>query len=115
MLALLVLEALLSATTTYLVIQAGRDVASGNFIVGDLAWMFAAQATAYACGAVSWVFAEQAGYRAFGRYVLHFARMNRYDTRLLNDKTMREQVQPFLTSETFYILFHLMSDVKGHP
>ncbi len=44
MLALLVLEALLSATTTYLVIQAGRDVASGQFIVTDLAWIFGAPA-----------------------------------------------------------------------
>jgi len=113
MLALLVLEALLSATTTYLVIQAGRDVASGNFIVGDLVWMFAAQTASYVFGAVSWVFAEQAGYRAFGRYVLHFARVNRYDTRLLNDKTMREQVEPFLTGETFYIFFHLMYELEG--
>ena len=113
MLALLVLEALLSATTTYLVIQAGRDVASGNFIVGDLAWIFCAQAASYASGAVSWVFAEQAGYGAFGRYVLQFAHQNRYETRLLNDKAMREQVEPFLTGETFYIFFHLMYELEG--
>src|SRR5438128_4915496 len=68
MLALLVLEALLSATTTYLVIQAGRDVASGQFIVTDLAWIFGAQAASYVSGALSWIFAEQAGYGGFGRY-----------------------------------------------
>jgi len=113
MLALLVIEALLSATTTYLVIQAGRDVASGNFIVSDLVWIFVAQTASYISGAVSWVFAEQAGYRAFGRYVLHFARVNRYETRLLNDKAMREQVEPFLTGETFYIFFHLMYELEG--
>jgi|GEM_PF-629264 len=113
MLALLVLEALLSATTTWLVIQAGRDVASGNFIVSDLVWIFVAQTASYISGAVSWVFAEQAGYRAFGRYVLHFARANRYETRLLNDKAMREQVEPFLTGETFYIFFHLMYELEG--
>src|SRR5919198_141631 len=113
MLALLVLEALLSATTTYLVIQAGRDVAAGQFIVTDLIWIFCAQTASYASGALSWVFAEQAGYGAFGRYVLHFARVNRYETRLLNDKAMREQVEPFLTGETFYIFFHLMYELEG--
>src|SRR5919199_879691 len=113
MLALLVIEALLSATTTYLVIRAGRDVASGYFVVSDLFWIFCAQAASYISGAVSWVFAEQSGYRAFGRYVLHFARLNRYETRLLNDKTMREQVEPFLTGETFYIFFHLMYELEG--
>src|SRR5262249_10392730 len=112
MLALLILEAVLSATTTYLVIQAGRDVASGLFIVSDLVWIFAAQAASYVSGAVSWVFAEQAGYRAFGKYVLNFARLNRHETRLLNDKSMREQVEPFLTGETFYIFFHLMYDLQ---
>src|SRR5262249_49789167 len=84
MLALLVLEALLSAPTTWLVIQAGRGVAAGQFIVSDLVWIFVAQSASYASGAVSWVFAEQAGYRAFGRYILHFSRINRYETRLLN-------------------------------
>src|SRR5262245_10605809 len=113
MLALLVLEALLSATTTYLVIQAGRDVASGFFMVSDLVWIFVAQVASYLCGALSWVFAEQAGYGAFGRYILQFARLNRYDTRLLNDKAMREQVEPFLTGETFYIFFHLMYELEG--
>jgi ABC-type multidrug transport system fused ATPase/permease subunit len=113
MLALLVIEALLSATTTYLVIKAGRDVASGYFVVSDLIWIFCAQAASYVSGAVSWVFAEQAGYRAFGRYMLRFARLNRYETRLLNDKTMREQVEPFLTGETFYIFFHLMYELEG--
>ena len=62
---------------------------------------------------MSWVFAEQAGYRAFGRYVLYFARLNRHETRLLNDKTMREQVEPFLTGETFYIFFNLMYELEG--
>ena len=113
MLALLVLEAVLSATTTYLVIQTGRDVASGYFIVTDLVWIFCAQVASYMSGALSWVFAEQAGYGAFGRYVLQFARLNRYDTRLLNDKAMREQVEPFLTGETFYIFFHLMYELEG--
>jgi len=113
MLALLTLEALLSATTTYLVIEAGRNVASGLFIVSELVWIFCAQAASYASGAVSWVFAEQAGYRAFGRYVLYFARLNRHETRLLNDKTMREQVEPFLTGETFSIFFQLMYELEG--
>jgi ABC-type multidrug transport system fused ATPase/permease subunit len=113
MLALLILEALLSATTTYLVIQAGRDVASGYFIYSELIWIFLAQAASYVSGAVSWIFAEQAGFRAFGRYMLRFARLNRHETRLFNDKTMREQVEPFLTTETFQIFFHFMYELEG--
>jgi ABC-type bacteriocin/lantibiotic exporter with double-glycine peptidase domain len=113
MLALLVLEALLSATTTYLVIKIGRDIANGQFNVLDLVWVFCIQSASYMSGAVSWVFAERAGYRAFGRYVLTFARLNRYETRLLHDKSMREQVEPFLTGETFQIFFHLMYELEG--
>jgi ABC-type multidrug transport system fused ATPase/permease subunit len=113
MLALLILEALLSATTTYLVIKIGRDIANGQFNVIDLVWVFCIQSASYVSGAVSWVFAERAGYRAFGRYVLMFARLNRYETRLLHDKTMREQVEPFLTGETFQIFFHLMYELEG--
>jgi ABC-type multidrug transport system fused ATPase/permease subunit len=113
MLGLLVLEAVLSAATTYLVIKIGRDIAGGQFFVIDLVWVFAAQSASYASGAVSWIFAEQAGYGAFGRYVLRFARLNRNETRLLHDKTAREQVEPFLTGETFYIFFHLMYELEG--
>ena len=36
MLALMSIEAALNATTTYLVIQTGRDVAEGKFIIADL-------------------------------------------------------------------------------
>jgi ABC-type multidrug transport system fused ATPase/permease subunit len=113
MLALLVLEAVLSAATTYLVIKIGRDIANGQFAVIDLVWVFAAQSASYASGAVSWIFAEQAGYGAFGRYVLRFARLNRHETRLLHDKVTREQVEPFLTGEAFYIFFHLMYELEG--
>jgi hypothetical protein len=113
MLALLILEALLSATTTYLVIQAGRDVANGRFIVADLAWVFCAQAASFVSGATSWIFAEQAGYKAFGRYMLEFARINRHETALFGDKGMREQVEPFLTGETFSIFFTLMYELEG--
>jgi ABC-type multidrug transport system fused ATPase/permease subunit len=113
MLALLTLEALLSATTTYLVIKIGRDIANGQFHVLDLVWVFGIQSASYVSGAVSWVFAERAGYRAFGRYVLLFTRLNRHETRLLHDKTMREQVEPFLTGETFQIFFHLMYELEG--
>src|SRR5262245_13107714 len=113
MFALLVLEALLSATTTFLVIKIGRDIANGQFNVIDLFWVFCIQSASYLSGAVSWVFAERAGYRAFGRYVLFFARSNRHETRLLHDKPMREQVEPFLTGETFQIFFHLMYELEG--
>ena len=113
MLALLVLEALLSATTTWLVIQASRDVAVGRFIVADLVWIFLAQAASYISGAASWIFAEQAGYRAYGRYILRFARLNRGQPMLLGDRHMREQVEPFLTGETFTVFYLLMYELEG--
>ena len=61
MLGLMMIEAALHATTTYLVIQTGRDVAEGRFIIGDLMWILAAQSTAYIVGASSWIFAERGG------------------------------------------------------
>jgi ABC-type bacteriocin/lantibiotic exporter with double-glycine peptidase domain len=113
MVALIVVESLLAATTTYLVIKAGRDVANDDFQVVDFLWIVAAQSTSYIIGAVSWVFAEQAGFGAFGRYMLRFARDNRHQNKLLHDKPMREQVEPFLTSETFHIFFELMYELES--
>jgi ABC-type multidrug transport system fused ATPase/permease subunit len=113
MLALLIVESLLAAATTYLVIKAGRDVANDEFLVGDLLWIVAAQSTSYIVGAVSWVFAEQAGFGAYGRYMLRFARDNRHQNKLLHDKPTRELVEPFLTSETFHIFFELMYELEA--
>ncbi len=107
-LTLLVCEALLSAATTWLVIKAGRDVANGEFLVIDLLWIFAVQCTSYAVGAVSWIFAERAGMRAFGLYMARFARDNRHYPTLLADRHAREQVEPFLTGETFHTIYRLM-------
>jgi ABC-type multidrug transport system fused ATPase/permease subunit len=106
-------EAVLSATTTYLVIETGRDVANGNFIVGDLLWILLAQSTSYIVGAISWIYAERAGFLAYGRYIMRFARDNRNEPKLLGDKDARERVEPFLTGETFYVYFHLIYEVEG--
>ena len=113
MLFLMLVEAMLSATTTYLVIETGRDVANGTFRLADLMWILAAQSAAYVVGAVSWIFAERAGFLAYGRYMLRFARDNRTKTKLLGDKDARERVEPFLTGETFYIYFHLLYEMEG--
>jgi ABC-type bacteriocin/lantibiotic exporter with double-glycine peptidase domain len=113
MLILMVGEAVLSATTTYLVIQAGRDVAAEAFLTKDLLWILAAQSASYVAGALSWFFAEQAGFRAFGRYMMQFARDNREHTRLLSDKVAREQVEPFLTSTTFTNIFNIMYELES--
>jgi len=112
MLVLMVIEALLTAATTYLVIKAGRDVANDAFLVVDLLWILGVQSTAYIVGLVSWVFAERAGFRAFGLYMLRFARDNREQTKLLHDKNAREQVEPFLTGTTFYDIFQLMYELE---
>jgi ABC-type bacteriocin/lantibiotic exporter with double-glycine peptidase domain len=112
-LTLLVCEALLSAATTWLVIKAGRDVANGDFLVVDLFWILIVQSTSYLIGAVSWVFAERAGMRAFGLYMARFARDNRHFPTLLGDRHAREQVEPFLTGETFHTIYKLMYEVEG--
>ena len=113
MLLLMLIEASLSAATTYLVIEAGRDVAKGTFLLADLMWILAAQSAAYIVGAVSWIFAERAGFLAYGRYMLRFARDNRHKAKLLGDKEARERVEPFLTGETFFVYFHLLYEIEG--
>lgn len=113
MLVLMVIEASMSAATTYLVIKAGRDVARSAFFVYDLLWILAAQSTSYAVGAISWIYAERAGFLAYGRYMLRFARENRDQTQSLGDKAARERIEPFLTGETFYVYFHLLYEIEG--
>src|SRR5262245_56918401 len=108
MLVLMLIEASMHAVTTYLVIEAGRDVAQGRFLLADLLWILAAESTAYVVGALSWIFAERAGFLAYGRYILRFARDNREKAKLLGDKDAREQIEPFLTGETFYVYFYLL-------
>lgn len=113
MLVLLVIEALLAAATTYLVIQASRDVANNEFRVLDLVWILLTQSSSYAVGAVSWLFAERAGFRVYSRYMLRFARDNRDQTTLLHDRHVREQTEPFLTNETFRTIFNLMYELEA--
>ena len=113
MLLLLIVEAALSASTTWLIIKAGRDVANEAFLIADFVWIVAAQSAAYVVGAVSWVFAERAGFGAFGRYMMRFARDNKRFASLLGDKTARETVEPFLTNETFHIFFELMYELEA--
>ena len=69
MVVLLLLESVLTAATTYLIIKAGRDVANDEFLTADLLWILAAQASAYVVGAISWIFAERAGFGALRRHV----------------------------------------------
>ena len=109
---LMVVEAMLAAATTWLVINAGRRVAVGEFLVTDLIWILSTQSASYVLGVVSWVFAERAGYRGFGKYMLRFARENRSKVKLLNDKPAREQVEPFLTGETFQCFFNVMYELE---
>jgi ABC-type bacteriocin/lantibiotic exporter with double-glycine peptidase domain len=113
MLFLLTVEAALSATTTWLIIKAGQDVANEAFLIGDLVWIVVAQSAAYVVGAVSWVFAERAGFGAFGRYMMRFARDNKKYANLLGNKQVREVTEPFLTNETFHIFFELMFELEA--
>jgi ABC-type multidrug transport system fused ATPase/permease subunit len=113
MVGLLIVEALLTAATTYLIIKAGRDVAKDDFITSDLIWIFVAQSMAYFIGTISWIFAERAGFGAFGKYMQRFARDNRHQTKLLHEKSTREVVEPFLTGETFHIFFQLVYELEA--
>jgi hypothetical protein len=112
MIVMMVVESMLSAATTWLVINAGRRVAVGEFLVSDLLWILTTQSIAYVIGVVSWVFAERAGYRGFGKYMLRFARENRGKVKLLNDKPTREQIEPFLTGETYQVFFSVMYELE---
>jgi energy-coupling factor transporter ATP-binding protein EcfA2 len=113
MLFLLIVEAALSASTTWLIIKAGQDVANEEFLTADLLWIMGAQSMAYIVGAVSWVFAERAGFGAFGRYMMRFARDNKKYANLLGNKQVREVTEPFLTNETFHIFFELMFELEA--
>ncbi len=113
MLGLLIIEAALAALTTWLVIQAGQDLANEDFLIADFGWIVLAQSTSYVVGAVSWVYAERAGFGAFGRYMLRFARENRTDARLFGDTHQREKVEPFLTNEAFHIFFELVYELEA--
>src|ERR1700722_19768556 len=112
MLVLMTLEAMLAAGTTWLVINAGRKVDSGQFLLADLIGILIAQSASYVAGVISWVFAERAGYRAFGKFMLRFARENRGKVKLFNDRAAREQVEPFLTGETFQCFFNVMYELE---
>ncbi len=112
MVVLMVVEAMLAAATTWLVINAGRRVAVGEFLLTDLVWILTAQSTSYVVGVISWIFAERAGYRGFGKFMLRFARENRDKVTLLNEKPAREQVEPFLTGETFQCFFNVMYELE---
>ena len=111
MIALMVAEAMLAAATTWLVINAARKVAGGHFLLNDLIWILTAQSASYVAGVISWIFAERAGYRGFGQFMLRFARENRGKVTLFGDKPSREQVEPFLTGETFQVF--LQSDLRA--
>jgi hypothetical protein len=112
MIFLMMVEAILTAATTALVINAGRKVANGQFLLTDLIWILSAQSTAYVVGVISWIFAERAGYRGFGKFMLRFARENRGKAKLFGDKPAREQVEPFLTGEAFQCFFNLMYELE---
>jgi hypothetical protein len=112
MVALMVVEAMLAAATTWLVINAAFKVANGYFLLNDLIWILTAQSASYVAGVVSWIFAERAGYRGFGQFMLRFARENQGKVKLFGDTMAREQAEPFLTGETFQCFFSLIYELE---
>jgi len=114
MLAMILMQELSGAASTWLVIRIARDMSDGSFSAGHFAWIVVAQTFSYLAGAASWIYAERAGFAAYGRYMLHFARQNRFQTSLLGDTAAREQTEPFLTSETFHVGFELVFTVQFH-
>ncbi|MEI7611604.1 MAG: AAA family ATPase [Betaproteobacteria bacterium] len=114
MLGLILLQEFCSAATTWLVIRIARDITQESVSAGNFGWIIVAQTVSYLAGAVSWIYAERAGFGAYSRYMLHFARQNRFKTALLNDSTAREQSEPFLTNETFHVCFELIFTLQFH-
>lgn len=109
---MVMLQELLAAATTWFVIDLAREITERDVTVGDFLWIIFTQTASYLAGAASWVFAEYAGFAAFGRYLLHFARLNRFRTGLLGDSQVREGTEPFLTNETFRVCFDLIYDLQ---
>lgn len=114
MLAMILIQESCSAATTWLVIKIARDITQETVSAGNFAWIVVAQTVAYLAGAASWMFAERAGFGSYSRYMLYFARQNRFQTSLLGDTTAREQTEPFLTSETFHVCFELVFTLQFH-
>src|SRR3974377_86707 len=112
MITFMVVEALRAAASTWLFINTGLKVAIGQFLLSDLIWILTAQSASYVVGVISWIFAERAGYRGFGQFMLRFARENRGKVTLFADKPAREQVEPFLTGETFQCFFNLIYELE---
>ena len=114
MLAMIVLQEACSAATTWLIIAIAREITQETVAASNFGWIVVAQTVSYLAGAVSWIFAERAGFAAYSRYMLHFARQNRYQTALLGDSAAREACEPFLTSETFHVCFELIFTLQFH-
>jgi ABC-type bacteriocin/lantibiotic exporter with double-glycine peptidase domain len=114
MLAMILIQEFCGAATTWLVIRIARDITEETISAGFFGWIIAAQTLSYLASAVSWIFAERAGFGAYSRYMLHFARHNRFQTALLGDSSAREQSEPFLTSETFHVCFELIFTLQFH-
>ena len=112
MVGLVLLQEVLGAATTWLVIELARDITEEHVTATDFIAIVLTQTFSYLAGAASWIYAERCGFGAFGKYLLHFARTNRHHTALLNDSAAREQVEPFLTGETFRVCFDLMYDLQ---
>ena len=114
MLGMILLQEACSAATTWLVIRIAREIAGASVTIADFGWIVALQTIAYLAGAIGWIFAERAGFGAYSRYMLRFARENRFQTALLGDTDAREQTEPFLTNETFHVLFELVYTLQFH-
>ena len=114
MLAMILIQEFCGAATTWLVIRIAREISEETVTAGNFGWIVVAQTVSYLAGAVSWIFAERAGFGAYSRYMLYFARHNRYQTALLGDSAAREATEPFLTSETFHVCFELIFTVQFH-
>jgi ABC-type bacteriocin/lantibiotic exporter with double-glycine peptidase domain len=113
MIALIFVEAVLGATVTYFVIQAGKDIAADTFKILDFGWILAAQSGSYLLHGISWIYGERAGFGAYAKYMVQFTRDNRHNAALLGATDIREEVEPFLTSETFHLFFELMYELES--
>ncbi len=112
MLTLIIVQEILGAGTTWLVIQIARDIADGHVSLQSFGGIVLTQTLSYIAGAVSWIYAERAGFGTYAKYILRFARLNRHHTSALTDSAARERTEPFLTSETFHICFNLIYDLQ---
>ncbi len=122
MLLALVLQEALTAAASWFIIDIAKKLAwtiqaqspqDGNWwVVHSFLILCGLYAGAYGSSLISWYFVETTGFTAYEKYVNNFdaAYENKID--LLHDAKTREDVEPYVGSEAFSVIFRFIYDLE---